>query len=72
MWFLKDTFHLQLLQNIDYIHCVVQYILEPILHSVFCIFHFPIPVLPLLPLLTSDLYFDLFIYMWEDRPHLES
>ena len=35
MWFLKDTFHLQLLQNIEYIPCVIQYILEPILHSVF-------------------------------------
>ena len=29
---LKVTFHLQVLQNIIYIPCVVQYILEPILH----------------------------------------
>ena len=31
MQFLKVTCHLQLLQNIGYIPCVVQYILEPIL-----------------------------------------
>ena len=34
--FLKVTFHLQLFQNIGYIPCVVQYILEPILHPVVC------------------------------------
>ena len=37
--FLKVTFHLQLLKNIGYIPCVVQYILEPILHRIVCTSH---------------------------------
>ena len=49
---LRVTFHLQLLQNISNILCVVQYILEstyliptiPILYPVVCASHFPISV----------------------------
>ena len=37
---------LQLLENIGCIPCAVQYILEPILHPVVYISHFPTPVLP--------------------------
>ena len=45
--FLKVTVHLQLLQNIGYIPHVVQFILEPILYSVVCSSHSPIPILTL-------------------------
>ena len=34
-----SNFHLQLLQNIDYIPCIVQYILQPILYPVVCTSH---------------------------------
>ena len=34
--FLKVTFHLQLLQISGCIRCVVQHILEPVLHLTFC------------------------------------
>ena len=44
---LKVIFHSQLLQNISYIPCYVQHILEPNLHSVACISLFPILILPL-------------------------
>ena len=47
--FLKVIFHLQLLQNISYIPCVVQYILEPILYPIVYTFHSPTPILPLRP-----------------------
>ena len=43
---LKVTFHLQLLQNIGYITCVVQYILEPILHPIVCTSPSATPILP--------------------------
>ena len=33
MKFLKATFHLQLLQTIGCVYCIVQYILEPVLYS---------------------------------------
>ena len=47
---LKVTFYLQLLQNIDYIPCVVQYILEPILYPIVCISP------SLFPLVTTSLF----------------
>ena len=43
--FLKVTFHLQLLQNIDCIPHIVQYILEPLLHPRVCTSHSSIPTL---------------------------
>ena len=45
----KVTLHLQLSQNIGYIPCAVQYLLESTLHPVLCTSHSPIPIL----LLTS-------------------
>ena len=45
--FLKVTFHLQLLQNIGSIPCVVQYIPEPILHPIVYTSHCPTPILSL-------------------------
>ena len=44
---LKVIFHSQLLQNISYIPCDVQHILEPNLHPVACISLFPTLILPL-------------------------
>ena len=52
---LKVTFHLQVLQNIDYIPSVVQIILEPILNLVFYTSHSPIPTFPFLS--TGNYYF---------------
>ena len=46
---LKVTFHLQLLQNIGYILCFVQYILEPILHAIVCTSCSPTPYYPYTP-----------------------
>ena len=42
---LKVIFHLQLLQNIEYIPYVVQYILEPVLYFAVCCSHFLPPIL---------------------------
>ena len=42
---LKVIFHLQLLQNIEYIPYVVQYILEPVLHFAVCCSHSLPPIL---------------------------
>ena len=49
------TFHLQLLQNICYIPCDVQYILEAILYPIICSSHFPTAILTpfFSPLLTT-------------------
>ena len=41
MQFKNVTFYFQLLQNIGYISCVVQYILEPVLLRVVCTSHIP-------------------------------
>ena len=46
MQFLKFTFHLQLLQSIGCIPCVVQYILEPVLHPIVCTPLSPTPISP--------------------------
>ena len=43
--FQKVTSHLQLLQNTGFISHGVQHFLEPILHSIVCTSHSPIPVL---------------------------
>ena len=45
---LKLTFHLQFSLNNGCIPCVVQYILEPVLHQIVCAFHSPTFILPLL------------------------
>ena len=51
------NFHLQLLQNIGYSPCFVQYILEPISHPIFCTSRSPTPILPLPPpLVTTNLF----------------
>ena len=42
---LKVIFHLQLLQNTEYIPYVVQYILEPVLYFAVCCSHFLPPIL---------------------------
>ena len=62
MKFLKATFHLQLVQNIGCVPCAVQYILEPVLHSIACTSHSahpcrPAPLLHWLPLVCS-------LYLW--------
>ena len=53
MKFLKATFHLQLLQTIGCVSCIVQYILEPVLYS-----NSAHPMLPLSPspLVTTSLF----------------
>ena len=59
---LSVIFHLQLLQNIGYIPCVVQYVTELILHTLFCTSHLPYPYVAYPPLhphwqpLISSLY----------------
>ena len=47
---LNVPFHLQLLQNIGYIPCVVQYITEPVLHTLLCTSHLPYPYIGYAPL----------------------
>ena len=44
---LKFIFHLQLLQSIGHIPCIVKYILEPILNQIACASHSPTLILPL-------------------------
>ena len=53
---LNVTFHLQLFQNIGYIPCDVQYILEPTLHPIVFTSHSPTPKLPCTPLVTTSLF----------------
>ena len=55
MQFLKVILHVQLLQNIDSVPHVVQYILELILHPVICASFSPSPILAL-PLLSAGNY----------------
>ena len=55
MQFWKVTFHLQLFQNIGYIPCDVQYILEPTLNPIVFTSHFPTPKLPCTSLVTTRL-----------------
>ena len=52
MQFLKVILHLQLLQNIDFIPHVVQYILELILHPIICA-SFSSSLILALPLLST-------------------
>ena len=45
----KGYFPLTVIKNIDYTPCVVQYLLEPVLHPIACASHAPNPTLPLAP-----------------------
>ena len=64
---LKVTFHVQFLQVIGPVSCVVQYIPEPTLYPVACTSHFPTPILPLPPPLVTIGLFSIYDHWFGGR-----